>query len=277
MPLTNKELIRKHLVAFQVGQVDVRDLRIVLSGIEVAQLPHVGLTESSVVVKAPESSSPVQESLILTADWVPLANSYPVTASFVVADNTSLTTVYTENIDFTVDYATGRIRRIDSGAITSGRTVAVWYFYHRRYVSGSDYILDATLGHLRRLDTGVIEDGQNVLVDYVAGPETVTDETIDQAIAEADEVILKSIDEQFEDSSDPVLIAAETHWAVAILCRVRAAAELSATGPKTSAMATAARTWLELAAQYQSSATELLKPFRRPLAAMRPPISVSRG
>jgi len=276
MPFTDRELVKKHLVDFRVGRAEVKEFRAVFSGTDPVQLPHSGLVESSVVVKANESSSPVMEAKTLLDDWVSLAHTDVIARSVVVADNTSLSTIYSENIDFTVDYDNGRLRRIDTGDITSGQAVAVWYFHYRRYAAGSDYTVDTATGQVRRFSGGVIEDGQAVLIDYTAGFGAVTEDAIDQAIAEADQAIMQAVDPQYHDSTDPGLIAAETQWAVSILCRVRAAAELSGPPQKTPAAASSAKAWLELAEQYHRSGTRLLKLFCRAVPTMSFPAFVTR-
>lgn len=277
MPFTDRELVKKHLIDFRVGQVEVKGFQAVFSGTDPLQLPHSGLDESSVVVKANESSAPQLETKTLTNDWVSLAHTDIVSGSVVVANDTSLGAVYIENVDFTVDYDGGQLRRIDSGSIPSGQTIAIWYFYYRRYTVGSDYTMDAANGRIGRLNYGTIEDGQAVLIDYAAGFGALTDETIDQAIAEADQAIVQAIDSMYHDSVDPGLVVAETQWAVSILCRVRATAELSGPSQKTTAAASAAKAWMELAAQYHQSAARLLKRFCRSAPAMRYPAFVPRG
>ncbi|MFC1476002.1 hypothetical protein ACFLQW_03270 [Candidatus Zixiibacteriota bacterium] len=276
MPYTERELVKKHLVDFRVGQAEIKGFSLVLVGVDPVQLPHSGLVETSIVVKANESSTPAAEMLIPADDWVSLAHPDIVVGSVVVADNTSLSTIYAENVDYTIDYDDGRLRRIAGGSIASGQSAAVWYFFYRRYLAGTDYVVDSVAGRLRRLSAGVIEDGQAVLVDYAAGFGAITEESIDQAIDEADQAILQIIDAQYHDATDPGLVAAETHWAVSILCRVRAAAELSGPVQKTTAAASSARAWLDLSEQYQHSAERLLKPFRGAIAVGRCPTFVSR-
>lgn len=276
MPYTEKELVKNHLVDFRVGQAEVRGFSLVLAGVDPVQLPHSGLVESSVVVKANESSLPVAETLTPIDDWISLTHTDIVSGSVVVADNTSLSKVYVENVDYTIDYGGGRLRRVTGGSIPSGGSIAVWYFYYRRYLAGTDYTVDPIVGKLRRLANGVIEDGQTVLVDYTASFGALSEEVIDQAIVEADQAILPLVDARYHDSTDPGLVAAETQWAVAILCRVRAAMELSNPAQKTAAAASAAQAWLDLSAQYHDAAQRLLEPFRRAIAARRFPGFVSR-
>lgn len=277
MPFTDRELVKKHLIDFRVGQAEVTGFAVVLAGTDPVQLPHSGLAPSSVVIKANECSAPVCETPTPGDEWVELSQADVVPGSVIVANNTSLSTVYTENVDFTVDTAGGRFRRIAGGAMASGQPAAVWYFFYRRYTAGTDFTVDTKAGQVRRLLDGAIEDGQTVLVDYIAEFGTVTEEAIDQAITEADEAILQLIDPQFHDTTDPVLVAAETYWAVAILCRVRAAAELSGAAQKTSAAAATAKSWMELAGHYHQLAEERLKPFRHAIPTMRFPAFVPRS
>lgn len=277
MPFSDRELVKKHLVDFRVGEAQITNMSVVLSGTAPVQLPHAGLVASSVVVKARESSSPTLEHKTLAADWVSLAYSDLAAGSAVVANNTSLGTLYVENIDFTVDYSGGRLKRVTSGSITTGQTVAVWYFFYHHYAAAGDYSVDTAAGQVRRLPSGAIEDGQSVLIDYIAGFGAVTEEAIDQAIAESDEAILQVIDADAAETGEPGLVAAETHWAVSILCRVRAAAELSGPQQKTSAAAASAKAWLELAEAYARSALGHLQPFCRAVVGLHHPVSARRS
>jgi hypothetical protein len=276
MPYTEKEQVKKHVLDYRVGQAEITGLSIVLAGTDIVQLPHAALVESSVVVKARESSTPAADDITATDEWIALAHGDVFAGSVVVADHTSLGTIYIENIDYTIDAAGGRFRRITGGAISAGQPVVVWYFFYRRYQAGVDYALNAAAGQLQRLGGGDIEDGQSVLVDYVAGFGTITDEAIEQAIAEADQAILQLIAAEYRNSTDPGLVAAETHWAVANLCRMRAAVELSGPTLKTTAAASAARAWLDLAEQYALSAQGLLTPFLGAHPARRFPTFVAR-
>jgi len=276
MPYTEREQVKKHLSDYRVGQTEITGLSLVLTGMDTVQLPHTGLVESSFVVKARESSTPVSEQKTINEDWVSLAHTDVIGGSVVVANNTSLGTVYVENADYTVDYLGGRLRKINGGDIAPGQPIVVWYFYYRHYQLDVDYVANAVTGQLYRLPNGAIEDGQTVLVDYTAGFGTVTDEAIDQAIAEADQAILQLISAAHHNSTDPGLVAAETHWAVANLCRMRAAAELSGSAAKTTAASAASRAWLDVAEQYFLSAQGLLEPFRRAYPARRFPQFVAR-
>ncbi len=275
MPFTNETLVKKHLADFQVGQVQVRDLHLVLSGVEPVQLPHTGLDAASVVVKANELAAPVLDILTLGSEWESFSHADVVPGSAVVANNSSLSTIYTENVDYTLDYVTGNIRRVTTGSIEDSQTIYVWYFYYHRYTPDIDYYLDVNAGTISRLLTGTIEDGQAVLVDYDAGLGTLSEDVINQAISEADHSILQQMDHRFQNSADPALITAETYWAVAILCRVRAGSALANAGTRSTAVSAAAKAWLDLADRYQDSATRLLLPFRALSEALRPPHKIS--
>ena len=95
-----------------------------------------------------------------------LAEQNIIPDSVVVASDSSLGTIYTENLDYHVDHVGGKIARVATGMIASGASVAVWYYAYRVYTEGVDYTVNYERGTIRRAPAGAIEDGQSVFVDY---------------------------------------------------------------------------------------------------------------
>jgi len=269
MPFTSPELVRAHLSDLRLGEIAISGITITLSGTQPATLPHSGVASGTVVVKAERSASPTRESRTLAGDWVSISHSQIVPASVLVAPDTSLSSVYVENVDYIVDYMAGRLRRISGGAIASGQTVEIWYRYYHVYASGDDYTIDASVGALTRKTTGAIADGQTVLTDYRVSLGTIHDSVIERAISEAGEAVLATIDSRFCDEPAVGIVIGETHWAVAAVCRIRAAATLAETGAPGANSRAAAQVWLELADRYDRTGREHLARFAAPVAPLQ--------
>lgn len=271
MAFTSPELVRTHLSNVRLGETAIADLPVVLNGTETVQLPHTGLVAGSVVVTSRRATAPTQESKSLAAAWVGLSYAHLVPETVVVAKDSSLGTLYFENIDFIVDYAGGRIKRIPGGSITSGQTVVIWYEYYHVYVLGDDYTVNEATGQLTRRSTGAIADGQTVRLDYIVALGTVSDDVIERAIAETAETVLSLIDPSYQDQPTDGIVIGATHWAVAAVCRMRAGATLADNAITAGAARTAAQTWLGLSTEYDRTGRDHLSRFAAPVPTLQPP------
>ncbi|HUU45146.1 MAG TPA: hypothetical protein VM118_05375 [Acidobacteriota bacterium] len=269
MAFTSPELVRTHLGDVRLAETTVDDAAVVLNGTEPSQLYHTGLVEGSVTVKGRRAADPICETVTLADNWVALTHAHIVPATVLVAGDSSLGTVYVENIDFTVDYRGGRLRRVTGGSIASGQTVVTWYEPYFIYGEGDDFDVDYPAGSLTRISTGAIADGQMVAVDYTVALGAVPDGVIERAITEAEEAVLSLIDASHHDEPAAGIVIGETHWAVAAVCRMRAASALADTGVPSSAARAAAQTWLELASQYDHSGRDRLARYATPVAPLR--------
>jgi hypothetical protein len=271
MPFTSPQLVRAHLSGLRAGTLPIANVPVVLTGASAVPLPHSGLADDSVTVKAIRLSAPVREQITLASDWVALTHTNLVQRSIVLSDDESLGTIYVENADYLVDYALGRVKRIATGAIPPDHDVVVWYDHYHVYIEGDDYTVDYTNGLLTRNPSGEIADGQTVLIDYTVALGTLTDDAIENAIAEVDEAILAILDPQYQDRAVPGIVIAETHWAIAAICRTRAAATLIESASASASAHNTARAWLDLADQYDRSGRERLRRFAAPHASLRTP------
>lgn len=152
-----------------MSRKEFRDVPLRLSGSESLPLLHGNLKSGTVRVKGLKKGTPNYESITLVDQRVaPLKCSNVVPDSVVVASNSSLGTIYTEEVDYHVAPQRGALYRIATGKIPDGKELAVWYYPYRLYVEGVDFSVDYKKGVVRRIPSGAIEDGQTVYVDYVA-------------------------------------------------------------------------------------------------------------
>lgn len=274
MPFTSPDLVRAHIANANFGDADLRNAPLILSGASPSALPQAGLKDGSVTVKAQRSNDPVRLNETLGDGWVILSHAQLIEDSVVVAADSSLSAIYIENVDYIVDYANGRIKRIDTGEIDSGQSVTIWYEHYHIYTEGDDFTVNYASGQLTRRSTGIIADGQQILVDYTVALGAVSDDLIDQAIAESGEAVLTIVSETHHESPAPGLVVGATHMAVAQLARMRAASVLADTTINSSIARAASQTWLEIAIQYDRSAHTFLARFASPVS---PRSSLRRG
>jgi hypothetical protein len=261
MGFTNLDLVKKHILEHHIGTTSFENIPFHLIGIGWLQLPHTRILSGSEKVKAKEQNSPTSESISFSSgggETFQLSHGELIPDSVVVAKDSSLGQIYTENVDFSVDYDNGKITRINTGSIPRDVSAVVWYFYYRVYQKDTDYQMGYSNGKLKRLSAGVIEDGQWVLIDYQAEFSLLSDQTITQAIVEAEDKVLKFIDSAYKDSTDQSLVTAETYLAISILCNIKAMEVMTQASSLTQS-----KSWREMADTYRNQAYTLLAKFVR--------------
>lgn len=275
MAFTNMDTVRQHLRQEGAVRDTFADVTVQLLAASPVALLHANLKAGTVRVKGKEIGTPRSQVVTLASQPVVLANQQVIPDSVVVASDSSLGTIYTENTDYHVDHAEGKLARIATGMIGSGTAVTVWYYAYRLYVEGVDFTVNYEKGTIRRITSGAIEDGQTVFVDYQTLTGGFDDAQIANAITEADDLLLKLIDASYQDSADQTLITAETYLALAILCRAKAAAALETTGM--SGAAQIAVGWRELADKYYFDGMQLAARFAGQRPALKSPTVVKGG
>jgi len=271
MAFTNIALVRKHIVQYHLGTEIIENSPCHFTSSDWIQLPYISILTDSEKVKAKEQFSPTEEEKSLTAEeWVDLSHSELIFDSVVVGSDSSLGKIYVENLDYSIDYDEGKMKRIASGDIPDGAKVVVWYLFYRIYQKDSDYQMDYSHGKVRRIPSGAIEVGQWTLIDYKVEYGYLSDEIISNAILEADNQVLKLIDSSYHSSTEQSLVNAETYLAVSILCGIKAAeaANSKVSGGDVTASFNA---WQTLSDSYRKKAYLILsgyaeRNFHRPVA-----------
>lgn len=271
MAFTNMALVKKHIFQYNLGSERIENLPCQLMGAEWTRLPHISVSVGSEKVKAKEQFSPTKEEVSLTGEeWRSLLHSELIFESVVVASDSSLGKIYVENVDYSVNYDQGKIKRKASGEIPDGAEVVVWYLFYGIFQKDLDYQLDYPEGKIRRIISGAIEDGQWILMDYMVEYGFLSDDIISNAILEANDQVLKLIDSSYHSSTEQSLVTAETCLAVSILCRIKGAetlnAKLSSSAAKSSFDA-----WQSLSDSYRKKAYLILsgyasRNFHKPVA-----------
>jgi hypothetical protein len=190
-----------------------------------------------------------------------------VPGSLVAASDSSLGTVYVENVDYVVDYGGGILTAKAGGALGSNSQVTVWFFPYALYQEGTDYALDSEGGRLKRLTSGSIAGGETVWLDYSPIYVSVADEIVENAVAMANGLIESEVDPERQFEVSPTLSAAATYRALEIVCRAAATRELASQR----AQDKAASVWIKLADDYAGRSDLLLRSFRPPYSGPRTP------
>lgn len=267
MSFTTIAIVKKHIVEnrISIGQVYLEPVKLIAGA--PAKLKYPPVQNESEKVKAKEQNKPDYESVMFPAsDRVALSKSDLMRDSIVVASDSSLGQVYKENLDYTVDYNDGELSRISSGDISAGAEVSVWYMPYRVYARGTDFSINYTNGEIMRLSSGNLKTGQLVYIDYISEYSELDEQTITNAINEANEQILNYIDSVFSSSSDKSLVIAETYLTVSIICRIKALHALSSMTNKSSCSS-----WTVLADQYKRDAYLLMEKFTGSMGGLKAP------
>lgn len=186
--------MKRLLMVSESPTTNVFDAEITLTAYDDTYLEHTLITSGSEILKVARQASPYHDahSPITLIENVASQLTYQkaVKGSVVVASDTILSTVYTENVDYVIDYSNGLINIGSSGSsIPSGTSVHVWYLPYTVLSRDSDYTIDYTSGAIRRLYGTTIPDGSSVMVDYAHSDYTIPDAAILEAMKRAESII----------------------------------------------------------------------------------------
>jgi hypothetical protein len=259
MSYTNVELVNKHVIAPPTEPGTAITLSVQPTGSEWSPLTGGVLQTGSVRVNALTRNQPLSETLQFQASQAQSALSPVTKASVTIASDSSLGTLYIENIDYTIDYQSGAISAVAAGAISSGATTHLWYFPLTTYTESVDYEVDYTLGRLRRITSGGIVSGQDLQVTFVPVTQSLDESVYAEAVNEANQLVSATVDPSEDFGADLNLQAAATYLAAGIVCRVAGTFALANNSDRKSASS-----WLALAESFRNDGASALDRFRPP-------------
>jgi len=262
MAFTTLDTIRKHLVAANDPSQKIENVRLTLNGTRDVSLPHFNLLEESAIVKRFASDKATVETGILLTDEdeISLINKYLVHNSVVIASDLALSSIFGEEYDFRVDSEAGTVRRMASGAIPNSYPAVIWYYYYEVFVAPGDFVLDYDAGTIRRTSGSTIPDGANILIDYTVAQGAAEDALIEQAIIEAEDMIVRALREGYSSAStDQGLKSGAAYLTLSIVARGMAALMLTRnTGSDANSRA---REWQQLSDKWNAAAWNVLASF----------------
>jgi hypothetical protein len=265
MAFTTLSTVRKHLVAANLPETRIENVKVTLNGTTNIVLPHANLEGYTEKVKRLASDLPTRETGVLLVEEkdTDLAHKEIARDSVAVASNLALDAIYTEEIDYRVNREAGSIQRLASGSIPNVFPVVVWYDYFTTFDVSSDYVMDYSAGTIRRASGSTIMDGETVYLDYTVMEGWAEDALINQAIIEAQDMIESCLREGYNGSStDQGLKTGATYMTLGIVSRGMAALMLTRnTGSDANSRA---REWQQLCEKWTEAAWNVLAPFVNP-------------
>lgn len=268
MSYTNVELIRHHLVSAFPTAEQVVNQALYFKSDDYLPFFNGAIDGSLLKVKALKSNSLSRTNITLDSSPVSVSASPVVPGSVVAASDSSMGTLYVENLDYAIDYSVGTIAVKSGGSLSAGQTVTVWYQKFALYTEGIDYQVKADSGEIKRVASGDVTDGETVYLDYSPIYASFNEDVLNNAVAEANSLVEQEVDPDGQFGADRTLQAAATQRALAIICRTAAARELSSRrGEDRTALA-----WMKLSEQYASGSEQLLNRFRPPAQGPSAPV-----
>ncbi len=268
MSYTNIEQVRHHLPETGIVGQRIYDQKFILKNDDYLPFYSGAVEESSFFVKSLRADILERKTLTLQGGSNLVANGPLVPGSVVVASDSSLGTLYVENKDYSIDYTSGELLIKENGELSEGQTVTVWLARFTVYTAGVDFQLAAGRGEIRRLVSGGIASGEIVFLDYSPVNKSWNDDLLKNAVQEANGMVAREVDPERQFGADPALVSAATYKALAIICRVAAARELSMfQGSEKKALA-----WLQLGGEYTGLSDMLIKSFRTPFPRPKVPV-----
>ncbi len=268
MSYTNIELVRHHLATEFPIRDQVYDQLVGLNSDDYISFFSSAVDESTLIVKSIQTNELERKQITLgsganTVDSFPLQRGSVVTAS-----DSSLGTVYTENVDYVIDYNNAQLYIKDDGVLSSGDVITVWYRKYVLYIINTDYQIDDEVGKIRRMTGGDIAINETVLIDYAPVYKSHTEEVLNNAVLEANSLIENEIDPDQIYGANPVLQTAATYRALEIVCQTAAARELSSLrGEEKSALV-----WMKLADVFSERSDKFMRSFRPPIDGPNKPV-----
>ena len=260
MSYTNIEMVRHHLATEFPIQDEVYDQMVVFGSDDYISFFSGAVDEASLAVKSLQSNEPERKQIIL-GNGANAIDSFPLQrGSVVVASDSSLGRVYTENVDYVIDYNNAQLYIKDNGGLSGEDTIIIWYISYSLYTNNTDYQIDDENGKIRRMTGGGIAPNETVLIDYTPIYKSHTEEVLNNAVLEANNLIENEIDPDQIYGADPVLQAAATYRALEIVCQTAAARELSSLrGDEKSALV-----WIKLADVFAVRSDKFMRSFHPP-------------
>ncbi|MBM3328195.1 MAG: hypothetical protein FJY67_01820 [Calditrichaeota bacterium] len=261
MSWTDSTLVLNHLLNLDQPPAQHHDVPILIGSNGIGILPHRGLVPQSEVVKRPlPPSEIVHQQVILNGEnWASLAHLQILPGEIVVAADAVLQQIYSAENDFAVDWEGGRIRRIEDSAIPDASSVEIWYRSYEELERDVDYDINYATGEVFNV-TGNRDLSDTLLfVDYQLPAAAGVQALIPQAITEVEAKILPRLKPPYgAASTDQGLITSATEMTLSAVCRGLAARALldGATSPEGRA-----RSWMQLANSYETTAWQTLRPF----------------
>jgi hypothetical protein len=225
------------------NQANIQNEEEILSGHFESELERGSILENSEKVKVKQRAMGPDTIIFTDGTWYNLSNDDLIKGSVVVT-NSDETIPWTEGVDYEIDYAAGKIRRVifsfskgnaSGTSVGTGsavnvipvslnieNTVKIHYKYFVTKVKDFDYSINYERGSLSRKEGGSLVSGVKVFVDYKVR-ELVTDSIISLSIDQAHVWIIDRIGTEYESAPDNNLKYGEAYMALHLISKMSAA------------------------------------------------------
>lgn len=245
-----------------MASLEIKDVEIVLNGLNATQLPHANLLPGSLRLAALLVDQPLGAvSITLNGEtWSDLGTMNLLPGSVAIPTDRELASFYVENADYAVDHDSGQLKRVAGSSIADGETVQAWFLPLTIFTEDTDYEVDTVRGLVKRITGTTLPDPARVLVNYTINGVTLADSLIEQAIIEAEDKIASRLrDEYSTESTDTGLITGATELVLSQVCDDLALQLLAVSGDNTAD--NRSRRYQELAQRYENRALATLARF----------------
>ena len=266
MSYTNIELIKKHIEFIQPVSESIFNQLVVCNSNSGIKIFNGSILENSVKVKTINSTKPTKKTVTISEDSFAIHTTPIVRDSLICASDSSLGRLYTEHIDFVIDYQNAVCTIKAGGQLALTDTITFFFIPYSVYSENSDYKIDYPYGEIQRITTGNIQVGESLYIDYAPVYNNYTDDILTNAVTEANAIIERDVDPNKEFGADLVLQTAATYRTLEILCRSSAMRELIASSKKDNV-----NSWLKLADMYLQRAENLVISFKSPYKPLQKP------
>lgn len=264
---TNTNLVKNYLLEALPSQSNIMNQSIKLVNTDYISFFKGAISSDDFFVKSNQAASHIRKTQKILSDTHNFSSIPVIEDSVVVASDSSLGTVYTENSDYIIDYTQGNLNIKSSGLIETNQNITIWYKNFTIYSPNIDYLINYELGQIKRIATGNIADGESVYLDY-SPVSVVYDETIiENAVASANGLIESEVDPSGSFGSDRTLQTAATYKALEIICQAAAVRDMAKSYDNNKNVSV----WIKLAEMFQNNSETLIKKFRPPFEQLNSP------
>lgn len=261
MSWTDLQTVRLHLLGSPMPSHRIYQVPIYLSGADWFYLPYRAANPQNATVYSENAVIPFSASVVLNGtSWSVFDGSKIAYGSVSVADDVRIDTIFTEGLDYVVDYEQGRIKRMNGSAIPDGASVLLIYSHAQVFSSETDYEWSNDGGALRRRANSKIGDPSFLLIDYEIAEENVEDTLIQESIAVAEKMIVSRLSEPYTtETDDPMLKHGATLLSVGLVALTLASRPLQyGKDPNADERS---KQWMNFYDRCLLEAWKLLKPF----------------
>lgn len=263
MAYVTLEQLRPYLISNAPSGQQISDLPLRLHGVENVRFHGAAIAPDSLRVKSRRPGLLTRGQFTLAGSPTQISVVPIVFGSILVADNSSLSRIFTENLDYTFDSNNNSLSIKPGGDLIVGTLITVWFEPFQLYTPNDDFSVDCDRAEIRRLASSAIGDGETVFLDFTPLYAPFSDGLLEAAVAEANGLIEREIDPTGQFGADPTLSSAALCRALEIICRAAATRELSS-GRDLDRITLA---WIKLADDHSARADKLLRSFRPPITS----------